>query len=221
MVQAVHIFCRRLALLTLMLVCSSIQAATELSVEVYEGPKECSDDEKVIKGKSLSIHYTGTIDESSATGVKGQKFDSSLDRGSVFEFTIGSRQVITGWEYGLLGLCKGAKATMVIPPIMGYGSKGAGKTIPGDATLHFDVEIVDIADPKDVPLEDEPNFFEWMDTNGDGKLSKEELAAYFSGQGQEMPEKLMAEEDTNGDGFLSWEEFSGPKGKVPPGHDEL
>lgn len=200
----------------LLLQTSKIHAATELGVTVYEGPKVCPGAEKVTKGKSLSIHYTGSIDESSDTGEKGKVFDSSRDRGRTFDFTIGAGEVIKGWDYGLLGLCKGAKATLVIPPVLGYGARGAGKTIPGGATLNFDVEVVDISDVEDVNSEDEPNIFEWLDENEDGKLSKEEIAAYFSGQGKEMPEGLMEEEDTDGDGFVSWEEFSGPKGKSPP-----
>jgi FKBP-type peptidyl-prolyl cis-trans isomerase len=84
-------------------------AATEFSVTVYEGPKECEDADKVKVGDHVSMHYTGTIDESSATGEKGEKFDSSLDRDQTFDFKIGQGQVIPGWDEGLVGLCKGAK----------------------------------------------------------------------------------------------------------------
>ena len=69
------------------------------------------------------MHYTGSIDESSATGDKGSKFDSSRDRGSTFDFRLGGGQVIRGWDEGLIGLCKGAKATLIIPPEMGYGAR--------------------------------------------------------------------------------------------------
>ena len=84
-------------------------AATELSVTVYDGPKECDDDNKVKSGDFLSMHYTGTIDESSETGEKGLKFDSSRDRSGTFDFKIGQGMVIKGWDEGLIGLCKGAK----------------------------------------------------------------------------------------------------------------
>jgi hypothetical protein len=84
-------------------------AASELSVAVYEGPKECEDSEKAKVGDVLQMHYTGKIDESSATGVKGHQFDSSRDRGQPFEFEIGQGRVIRGWEEGIAGLCKGAK----------------------------------------------------------------------------------------------------------------
>ena len=98
--------------------------AADLKVTVYEGPKECEDSEKVKAGDDLSMHYTGTIDESSATGEKGKEFDSSRGRGQTFDFAIGNGQVIPGWDQGLIGLCKGAKATLVIPPDMGYGESG-------------------------------------------------------------------------------------------------
>jgi hypothetical protein len=203
-----------LALLGLLLI-TKIHAATELSVTVYEGPTDCAEENKVRKGKSLTMHYTGSIDESSETGEIGKVFDSSHNRGKAFEFTFGVGQVIKGWDHGLKGLCKGAKATLVIPPIMGYGARGAGGTIPGGATLKFDVEVVGISDIEDVSPEDEPNIFGWLDENNDGKLSKEEIEAYFSGQGREMPHRFMEEEDKDGDGFVSWDEFSGPKGSAP------
>ena len=72
--------------------------ATPLKVDVYEGPTECSDEEKVAAGKFLSMHYTGTIDESSETGEKGKQFDSSRTRGETFDFAIGVGQVIKGWD---------------------------------------------------------------------------------------------------------------------------
>jgi hypothetical protein len=215
MVSSVYTAFSLLALLGLLLT-TKIHAATELSVTVYEGPTDCAEENKVRKGKSVSMHYTGSIDESSETGEKGKVFDSSHDRGSTFEFTVGAGQVIKGWDHGLLGLCKGAKATLVIPPVMGYGLRGAGGTIPGGATLKFDVEVVGISDSEDAPPEDEPNIFEWLDENDDGKLSKEEIVAYFKGQGSEMPPRFMEEEDTDKDGFVSWDEFSGPKGNAPP-----
>jgi FKBP-type peptidyl-prolyl cis-trans isomerase len=88
-------------------------AATEFSVTVYEGPKECEDADKVKSGDFLSMHYTGTIDKSSATGEKGEKFDSSRDRDQTFDFKIGQGQVIAGWDQGVIGLCKGAKVCSI------------------------------------------------------------------------------------------------------------
>merc|ERR1712060_64824 len=138
----------------------------------------------------------------------GHQFDSSRGKATL-DFAVGTGQVIAGWDQGIVGLCKGAKATLVIPPDMGYGSSGAGADIPGGATLNFDVEVVDIADESEAP--EEPNIFEDIDTDGDGKLSKDEVLAYFKKQGRdEVPAGLWENEDKDGDGFISWSEFSGP-----------
>lgn len=194
----------------------------DLSVTVTSGPKECDDAEKVTAGSHLKMHYVGTIDQSSATGTKGEKFDSSRDRDATFDVQIGVGQVIQGWDQGIVGLCKGATATLVIPPHLGYGESGAGGAIPGGATLNFEVEVVDIMDGPPP----QPNLFEELDTNTDGKLQKSEIEAFFAKQGQPMPDELWEHEDKDKDGFISWEEFGGPKGTEPPtaaaaGGDEL
>lgn len=75
---------------------------------------KCDDAQKVKKGNFLKMHYTGTIDQSSATGEKGKKFDSSRDRGQTFDVAIGTGQVIKGWDEGIVGLCLGAKANLII-----------------------------------------------------------------------------------------------------------
>lgn len=201
--------CLQALLLPLLVRCNELP-----EVNQYDGPKECADDEKVSKGSYLAMHYTGTIDKSSATGEPGKKFDSSRDRDELFEFQIGSGQVIPGWDEGLIGLCKGAKATLVVPPDMGYGDDGAGDDIPGGATLNFDVEVVSISDEGPA----EKNLFQELDTNNDNKLSEEEVLAYFKKQGEDsIPPELMDEEDKDKDGFISWEEFGGPKGSQ---HDQ-
>ena len=107
--------------LALCLASSSTASAAELVVDVYDGVKECEDSEKVKSGDHVSMHYTGTIDESSETGEKGSKFDSSHDRDQTIDIQIGMGQVIQGWDEGIVGLCKGAKANLIIPPDMGYG----------------------------------------------------------------------------------------------------
>ena len=192
-------------------------ATPRLGVDVYDGPKECEDGDLVMAGKFLKMHYTGTIDQNSATGEKGKQFDSSRDRGETFDVQIGVGQVIPGWDKGLIGLCKGAKANLSIPPEMGYGDQGAGPDIPGGATLHFDVEVVDISEDPPPAL----NLFAEIDTDEDGKITKEEVEKFFQEKhGAGIPDGLWENEDKDADGFISWEEFGGEKGENPAG-DEL
>jgi len=194
---------------------------SELQVDVYSGPKECDDSEKVKVGNFISIHYTGSIDQSSETGKKGYRFDSSRDRGQTFDTYIGTGNVFTGWDEGIVGLCVGDKATLIMPPEMGYGDEGQGAIIPGGATLHFDIEVVSINDiPVALDPAPDPNdLFGNIDTNSDRKISKDELIAYMmtgndkqkSVNFQVNVEAFMLEEDTDNDGFISWSEFRGPK----------
>jgi FKBP-type peptidyl-prolyl cis-trans isomerase len=93
------------------------------------------------RGQICVMHYTGWLYEG---GVKGAKFDSSLDRGKPFEFTIGNRQVIAGWDEGVATMKVGGKRTLIIPPQLGYGARGAGNVIPPNATLMFEVELLDV-----------------------------------------------------------------------------
>ncbi len=97
-------------------------------------------------GVKLLVHYTGSIDSSSLTGVKGKVFDSSVTRQRPFAFILGIGEVIQGWDQGLTGMCLQEKRTLIIPPSLGYGSGGAGGDIPGGATLKFDVECLQIGD---------------------------------------------------------------------------
>jgi len=98
--------------------------------------KEGTGDRVVKTGDTISVHYTGKLTD-------GTKFDSSVDRGTPFTFTVGAGMVIQGWEQGFLGAKIGEKRTLTIPAELGYGSRGAG-TIPPNSTLIFDVEVVSI-----------------------------------------------------------------------------
>jgi FKBP-type peptidyl-prolyl cis-trans isomerase FkpA len=96
------------------------------------------------KGNLVVVHYTGWLYDPTAPHNKGDKFDSSLDRGQPFSFRLGAGQVIRGWDEGFSGMKTGGKRTLVIPPEMGYGSRGAGGVIPPNATLIFDVELLEV-----------------------------------------------------------------------------
>ena len=92
-------------------------------------------------GQTCVMHYTGWLYENAA---KGKKFDSSVDRNEPFEFKIGMHQVIGGWDEGVATMKVGGKRTLIIPPELGYGARGAGGVIPPNATLIFDVELIGI-----------------------------------------------------------------------------
>jgi len=92
-------------------------------------------------GQTCVMHYTGWLWEN---GAKGKKFDSSLDHGQPFEFHIGQGQVIKGWDEGVATMKVGGKRTLLIPPQLGYGSRGAGGVIPPNATLLFEVELLNV-----------------------------------------------------------------------------
>ncbi|XP_028166903.1 peptidyl-prolyl cis-trans isomerase FKBP2 [Ostrinia nubilalis] len=107
----------------------------KLQIGVKKRPTECPI--KSRKGDLLHMHYTGTLED-------GTEFDSSIPRGNPLTFTLGSGQVIRGWDQGLMGMCEGEQRKLVIPPELAYGEAGAPPKIPKSATLTFHVDLVKI-----------------------------------------------------------------------------
>jgi FKBP-type peptidyl-prolyl cis-trans isomerase (trigger factor) len=142
-----------------------LETETGLKIEFVSKPEVC--EKFVRKGQKLSMHYTGKLED-------GDTFDSSRRLNNPLEFQIGVGKVIKGWDEGILGMCIGEQRKLIIPPHLGYGKKGSGGSIPGDATLYFDIELLAI---KDGPQK--KNVFKQIDANGDREISKEELKTYL------------------------------------------
>jgi peptidylprolyl isomerase len=115
-----------------------IKTASGLEYEIIQEGTGASP----VKGKQVTVHYTGWLDQN---GEKGKKFDSSVDRGMPFTFTIGIGQVIKGWDEGVASMKVGEKRRLIIPAAIGYGARGAGAVIPPNATLIFDVELLKVS----------------------------------------------------------------------------
>jgi FKBP-type peptidyl-prolyl cis-trans isomerase FkpA len=96
------------------------------------------------KGKIVRVHYTGWLYSTSAPNNRGAKFDSSKDRAEPFDFNLGAGEVIRGWDEGVEGMKVGGTRILTIPPSLGYGASGAGDVIPPNATLIFEVELLDV-----------------------------------------------------------------------------
>ena len=95
-------------------------------------------------GRNVVVHYTGWLYDASRPDRKGAQFDSSRDRNEPFSFNLGAGEVIQGWDQGVTGMRVGGQRTLTIPPGLGYGARGAGGVIPPNATLLFDVELLDV-----------------------------------------------------------------------------
>ena len=107
--------------------------------DITVGPGEAAQ-----TGQRVQVHYTGWLHEPEAPQGRGQKFDSSKDRGSPFAFALGAGQVVRGWDEGVQGMQVGGTRVLVIPPDLGYGERGAGGVIPPGATLVFEVDLLGV-----------------------------------------------------------------------------
>jgi FKBP-type peptidyl-prolyl cis-trans isomerase FkpA len=118
----------------------SAEAITELQItDVTNGDGAMAE-----AGQTVVVHYTGWLYDPSQPDNKGPKFDSSVDRGDPFSFPLGAGRVIRGWDEGFAGMQIGGKRILIIPPDMGYGERGAGGVIPPNATLMFEVDLLEI-----------------------------------------------------------------------------
>jgi FKBP-type peptidyl-prolyl cis-trans isomerase len=102
-----------------------------------------------VAGDYAAVHYTGWLYDGNAPDRRGAKFDSSVDRGQPFEFPLGARRVIRGWDEGVAGMLIGEKRELKIAPELGYGDRGAGDVIPPGATLLFEVELLGLRGPNE------------------------------------------------------------------------
>jgi FKBP-type peptidyl-prolyl cis-trans isomerase FkpA len=127
---------------------ASVSIAGDLPKEpisdMYKIDKNIGEGVEAKVGKSVFVHYTGWIYDSSAKEGRGKKFDSSKDRGQTFNFALGAGMVIKGWDEGVAGMKEGGERTLIIPSSMAYGTRGAGGVIPPNATLIFDVELIEV-----------------------------------------------------------------------------
>ena len=126
---------------------SSPNLSSKIGAQVNELKKidiKQGDGVEAVAGKAVIVHYTGWLYDPATADGHGAKFDSSFDRKVPFGFTLGAGKVIKGWDEGVAGMKVGGKRTLVIPPQMGYGERGAGSVIPPNATLLFDVELIEV-----------------------------------------------------------------------------
>jgi FKBP-type peptidyl-prolyl cis-trans isomerase len=115
-----------------------------MSAELVRNDTNVGSGAEAVAGRRVTVHYTGWLFDTARPENKGRKFDSSRDRNEPFTFRLGGGEVIEGWDRGVAGMKVGGRRVLTIPPDMGYGSRGAGGVIPPNATLLFDVELLDV-----------------------------------------------------------------------------
>jgi FKBP-type peptidyl-prolyl cis-trans isomerase len=146
-------------LLTPVLLCAALACGRDLSNSEFQelppmadtGIKELQKQDVTVgsgaearPGRPVSVHYTGWLYDAGKSDHRGTKFDSSKDRKEPFQFNLGAKEVISGWDEGVAGMKVGGTRVLTIPPHMGYGARGAAGVIPPNATLVFEVELLDV-----------------------------------------------------------------------------
>lgn len=118
--------------------------AAEAEPQFKKIDRKVGEGEEAVVGNTVNVHYTGWLYDENAPDNKGKKFDSSHDRKAHFSFMMGAGRVIKGWDHGVRGMKVGGERTLIIPSSMAYGTRGAGRVIPPNATLIFDVELIGV-----------------------------------------------------------------------------
>ena len=112
--------------------------------ELIKNDEQVGSGAEAVAGRQVTVHYSGWLYDAAKADTKGAPFDSSRTRNEPFSFRLGAGQVIRGWDEGVAGMKVGGRRRLTIPPAMGYGARGAGGVIPPNATLVFDVELLDV-----------------------------------------------------------------------------
>ena len=131
-----------LALVSILAACAG--GLEQEPVALIKADEQVGSGNEAVSGRTVTVHYTGWLYDPQRPDHKGNKFDSSRDRNEPFTFRLGAGQVIRGWDEGVAGMKVGGRRTLTIPPDLGYGARGAGGVIPPNATLLFDVELLDV-----------------------------------------------------------------------------
>lgn len=121
----------------------AITAAPQKVSALIKNDTEVGTGEEAVYGSHVKVHYTGWLYDPKAANLHGAKFDSSRDGGQAFAFHLGARQVIKGWDMGVIGMKAGGKRTLIIPSYLGYSTAGSGN-IPPNAHLIFDIELLEV-----------------------------------------------------------------------------
>lgn len=213
-----------LCLVVTLAIATIVQAANVITEIEQAAPNPCEPEDLTKLGDVLHIFYTGSIALNSAAGEPGYIFDDTTHRrGRAVRFTLGSEEVIRGWDEGLVGMCLGEVRGLNVPPELGFVNGQPDLNIPPGATLFYRVHLVQVNERRgSLPSKHSEmghDFFAEMDVNSDGYLTVGEMENWFRTMHPDnydgIPRGLFEREDKNKDGLVSWEEFDGPKGRAP------